>query len=253
MQTYQWVVVLLKFIVDFLLLLGGGRLSGELAGLGRCVLGAAVGAIHSSMCLIWGMHFLGNPLWRGIGIILMVLTAYGLQRSTVRRGAVFAILSLAFGGISMGLGGLGIFSLFAAAMGVGLLCVLGFRKNGFGGKYVPVEICSGDIRLQLKALLDTGNTLRDPITGRPVLIINADAAHRLTGLSAEQLRSPVESIGAISGLRLIPYRSVGTENGFMLARKYQNVSIGKWKGSSLIAFAPEGLSGDIEALTGGIT
>ena len=96
----------------------------------------------------------------------------------------------------------------------------------------------------------TGNTLQDPVTGQPVLVIGADAANRLTGLSREQLRSPVESLEALPGLRLVPYRTVGG-SGLMLARKYQNVKIGKWKGSQLVAFAPERLGGGYEALTGG--
>lgn len=251
MQAYHWIVVLLNFIVDFLLLYGGGRLSGDPVGIFRCVSGAATGALHSGLCLWRPFHFLGNPLWRWVSIAAMALIAYGLQHSTLRRGAVFAILNLALGGIAQGFEGGGLFSLLAAAASLGFLCLLGFREGGFGGKFVPVEICSGDICLQLKALRDSGNTLRDPVTGRPVLVIGAEAAGKLTGLSREQLQRPVESIDALPGLRLIPYRAVGKEGGLLLARKYQNVQIGKWRGSQLVAFAPEGLGGDYEALTGG--
>ena len=198
-----------------------------------------------------GLHFLGNPLWRAVSLAGMALIAYGMQRSTLRRGAVFAVLSLALSGIAVGLGGNSLFSLLAAALGLGLLCILGFRGRGKEGSYVPVEIRNGETRIQLTALEDTGNTLRDPVTGQPVLVIGADAAHRLTGLSREQLQNPVESIGAIPGLRLVPYRTI-SNSGLLLALKFQNVKIGKWKGSSLVAFAPEGLGGNHEALTGGV-
>lgn len=251
MRTYQLAVVLIKFVVDFLLLFGGGRLSGEPTSLGRCVLGAVVGAAFSCLSLLNGFYFLGNPLWRCVGILVMAFIAYRFRRGTIRCAAVFAILNLALGGISAGLGERRIFSLLAAAAGLAILCFFGFRKNGPNNRYVPVQITSGDTQLHLKALQDTGNMLTDPVTGRPVLVIGAEAAHKLTGLSREQLRRPIESIESIPGLRLIPYQTVGMGKGFMLARKYQNVSIGKWKGSSLIAFAPEGLNGDYEALTGG--
>ena len=104
------------------------------------------------------------------------------------------------------------------------------------------------------ALRDTGNTLRDPITGGEVLVIGADAAGELTGLTQAQLRNPIDSLGTIPGLRLIPYHSIGNEGGFLLALKLQNVKIGSWKGSSLVAFAPEGLNleGTYQALTGGV-
>ena len=251
MRAYHWIVVLLSFVVDFLLLYGGGQLSGTPVGLLRCSLGAATGALHSGLCMLRSLHFLGNPLWRWVCIVGMTLIAYGLQRSTWRRGAVFVILNLALQGITQGFGERKLLSLLSAAAGFGLLWLLGFREGGYRGKFIPVKICCGDVCLQLKALHDTGNTLWDPVTGRPVLVIGADAAKKLTGLSIEQLRRPVESIGALPGLRLIPYRAVGTEVGLMLARKYQNVQIGKWRGSQLVAFAPEGLSGDYEALTGG--
>ena len=252
MQTYPWVVVLIKFSVDFLFLFGGGRLGGEHTGIGRCLLGAAAGAVHSALCLLRGFYFLGNPLWQGAGIVGMALIAYGLEHRLLRCGSVFAILSLALRGIGAGTGTRSAFALLAASAGLGVLCILGFRKGDFRGKYVPVEIWVGDNRLQLKALRDTGNTLRDPITGHPVLIIGANAACQLTGLSHQQLSRPIDTMGEIPGLRLIPYQSVGNENGLMLARKYQNVRIGNWRGSQLVAFAPEGLNGDVEALTGGI-
>lgn len=252
MQVFPWFVILLSFIVEFLLLLGGARLSGMPASVIRCLIGAAAGALHTGLCLLPGLDFLGNPLWRAVSIGGMALIAYGLQRSTLRRGAVFAVLSLALGGITSGLGDSGVFSWLASAAGLGLLCLLGFRGKMRGGKFVPVEIRSGDTKVHLTAMQDTGNTLCDPVTGRSVLVIDAEAASKLTGLSREQLQKPVETIGVIPGLRLVPYRTVGKENGLMLARKYQNVQIGKWKGSSLVAFAPEGLGGDYEALTGGV-
>lgn len=251
MRLYAWIVILLNFLVDYLLLLGGSRLCGDPVKASRCALGALAGGVYSGLCLQPRLNFLGNPLWHAVSLAGMALIAYGMQRSTLRRGAVFAILSLALSGIALGFGDGGIFSVLAAGGGLCLLCVLGFRSRRPGNAYVPVELSYGDRQLQLTALRDTGNILRDPVTGRPVLVIGADAAGRLTGLSQEQLRSPVESMGALPGLRLVPYRAIGKESGLMLALKLQNVRIGKWKGSSLVAFAPEGLGGDYEALTGG--
>lgn len=250
MQGYVWAVMGMNAVVDLLLLMGADRLCGSRAGLLRGGLAAIAGGLYSGLCLVPGLHFLGNFLWRGVSLAGMALIAWGLQRKTLRRGAVFGVLSLAFGGLAQGLGDGGLISLLLAGAGLGILYIVGFRGGGRREACVPVEICSGDTRLELKGLHDTGNTLQDPVTGQPVLVIGADAANRLTGLSREQLRSPVESLKAQPGLRLVPYRTV-SGSGLMLARKYQNVKIGKWKGSQLVAFAPEGLGGGYEALTGG--
>ena len=111
--------------------------------------------------------------------------------------------------------------------------------------------------MRMTALQDTGNTLCDPVTGRPVLVVGVEIAQQLTGLTQQQLRCPVEAIAEapLPGLRLIPYRAVGQPSGLLLALRLQDVRIGNWKGSSLVAFAPDGLSreGAYQALTGGAT
>ena len=130
----------------------------------------------------------------------------------------------------------------------------------FGGQigrreYVPLKISYEGRNASLIALKDTGNTLTDPLTGEQVLIISADVASRLTGLTQTQLRNPMETLllPPISGLRLIPYRSVGNAGGFLLAKRFADVTIGEKKQSALVAFASEGLGkGEIyQALTGG--
>lgn len=249
---YVGIVMLLSSLVDFLLLIGTNRLCGYRASVWRCVLGALAGGVHSGLCMLGPPGFLGGPLWRGVSLAAMALIGFGMHKSAWRRGAVFAILSLALSGIAQGLGGSGVGAVAAAAAGLGLLCIVGFRGRLPGQVFVPVEISRGDTSVQLTALQDTGNTLQDPVTGEPVLVIDAKAAGRLTGLTKAQLQKPVETMGVIPGLRLIPYRAVGKDGGLLLAMKFQNVRIGTCTGSKLVAFAPEGLGGAYDALTGGI-
>lgn len=253
MTVYLDVVILLNFLVDFLLLLGAGRLCGYPTKIGRALAAAALGGLYGACCLMPGFHFLGNILWRTVSLGAMAVLAYGLTRSALRRGIVFAFLSFALGGAVLGMGSGGLPGILGAAGVVCLLCGVGFRTKIGGTTYVPVELSYGQKHLKVTALQDTGNTLRDPITGRQVLVVSADVAGELTGLTREQLHSPVESMGVLPGLRLIPYRSVGNGGGFLLAMRLQNVKIGKWQGSTVVAFAPEGLSseGAYQALTGG--
>ena len=252
MRMYMGVVMLLSSIVDFLLLLGTNRLCGYRASPGRCALGAAAGGIHSGLCMLRPLRFLGHPLWRAVSIVVMILIGFGMHRSTWRRGAVFTILSLALNGIAQSVGGNGVMAVAIAAVGLCLLCMIGFRGRLPGQIFVPVEISQGDTSLQLTALRDTGNVLQDPVTGQSVLVIDAKSAGKLTGLTREQLQKPVETMGTIPGLRLVPYHTVGKEGGLMLAMKFQNVKIGKKMGSQLVAFAPDGLGGAYDALTGGV-
>ena len=128
--------------------------------------------------------------------------------------------------------------------------------DGIGEKeYTNLTIAYGGNVVRLIALRDSGNTLRDPITGEQVLVISAGAARRLTGLTEEQLRAPLETLASsiIPGLRLIPYRAVGQGSGMLLGMRFEEVTVGPRKQSAVVAFAPEGLGNGsmYQALTGG--
>lgn len=254
-QVYLDVVVLLNFLVDFLLLLGTNRLSGFPPGPGRAALAAGVGGVYAGICLLPGFAFLGNILWRLVSLGLMGLLAFGWHRSAIRRTVIFVFLSMALGGIALGLGRGGFLALVASAAALSVLCAIGFRGKAGGIALVPVELHYGAKCLRLMALRDTGNTLRDPITGQQVLVTGAEVAAELTGLTGDQLRHPVETLaaGTLPGLRLVPYRAVGQAGGMLLAMRLPEVKIGSWQGAAIVAFAPEGLSreGTYQALTGG--
>lgn len=255
MAVYWDLAVLLNFAVDFLLLMGTNRLAGFPPGAGRAALAAAVGGIYAGICLLPGFGFMGNLLWRLVSLAGMSVLAFGANRTALRRGILFAFLSMTLGGIAVGMGKGGFISLIGAAAGVCIACVVGFRGKAGGQTFVPVELRYGQRSMHLTGLQDTGNTLRDPVTGQQVLIAGAEVASELTGLTAEQLRNPVETLGtgAMPGLRLIPYRAVGQPGGMLLAIWLPYVKIGTWQGSSIVAFAPDGLGKDrsYQILTGG--
>lgn len=253
MTAYMDGVFLLNFLVDVLLLFAATRLCGFPVKLYRVLLAGVLGGIYGASCLLPGFYFLGNVYWRMVSLGLIAATAYGISLSAARRGLIFAFLSLALGGAVMGLGKGGVVEIISAAGVITLLCFIGFRGRVGGNHYLPVELSYGDKQIRITALQDTGNTLCDPITGRQVLVVGADVAQQLTGLSPQQLRTPIETIGKLPGLRLIPYRSIGS-NSFLLAINLPKVKIGSWQGSTLVALAPDFLSpeGAYQALTGGV-
>ena len=255
MQVYLNAVMVLNFLVDFLLLMGTNRLCGYPPEV-KCALPAALlGGLYSGVCLLPGFRFLSGIPWRLVCLLLMALLAFGISMNALRRCGIFVLLNMALSGIMLGLGEGKLPSLLFAAAAVLGLCHLGFHSPIGANLYVPVELSYADKHVRLTALKDTGNTLRDPITGKPVLVLGADAAQQLTGLSQSQLRQPVETMGAIPGLRLIPYKTVGDSNGFLLAMRLPRVRIGAWEGSGVVAFAPERLhsEGAYQALTGGVS
>lgn len=255
MEIYLDLVVLLNFLVDFLLLLGTNRLSGFPAGAFRCALAAALGALYSGICLLPGFRFLGNLLWRCVFLCLMAVAAFGFSSSAVKRGGIFLLLSMALGGISLNLGRGDFAAVVLSAAVVWLLCRICLGDGIGGQEYVPITLTYGGKTASVLALRDTGNSLRDPITGEQVLVLSGAVAQRLTGLSREALKTPLETLAKhpLPGLRLIPYRAIGQGSAMLLALRFDHVTIGSRQQSAIVAFAPEGLGeGSMyQALAGG--
>ena len=255
MERYLDLVMVLNFTVDFLLLLGTNRLTGFSAQPWRCAGASLLGAVHSGACLLPGFSFLGNILWRGITLCLMGIIAFGMNLPAMKRTGLFWLLSMAMGGIVLRMDQRSFLSALLCALLCLLLTAVSFGGQAGGREYVPLRITLGDKSASIIALKDTGNTLKDPLTGEPVLVISASVAGRLTGLTQQQLKNPLDTLSGyiLPGLRLIPYHSIGNAGGFLLAKRIEDVVIAGKRKSTLVAFAPEGLgNGEIyQALTGG--
>lgn len=253
MQVYLDLVILLNFLVDLMLLLGTNRLSGFPPGWKRVIPAAALGGMYGGMCLVPGFSFLGSTFWRLVFLGLIASAAFGWRKSAVKRGGIFVLLSMALGGICMNLGEGDFWGILLAAGLVWVLCRIGFGGAIGGREYVPMEIRGSGKHIRLNALRDSGNTLRDPVTGEQVLVIDGEAAAELTGLTPAELARPLETLGKLPGMRLIPYHTVGNPGGMLLAMRFRDVTVGNWKGSAVVAFAPQaiGRGEGYRALTGG--
>lgn len=256
MTVYLDLVILLNFLVDYLLILGTNRLAGFPPGYGSGGLAAALGGIYAGGCMVPGFAFLGNMFWRIVFLALVAIIAFGCNRSALQRGAVFVLLSMALGGIAVGFGRSSFSALMVSALLMWLLCRFSFRGGVGQREYIPVELNWEGREISVIALKDTGNTLRDPLTGEQVLVAGADVGEKLLGLSEHQLCHPVETLasGIISGMRLIPYRAVGQPGSMLLAVRFRNAKIGNSYEDPLVAFAPEELGrGEVyQMLTGGV-
>lgn len=256
MDVYLDLVILLNFSVDLLLLWGTNRISGNNTGGKRTVLSAALGGGYAGACLLPGFSFLGNFLWRIVSLVVMSGIAFGWHKTTLQKGALFVFLSMALGGVVLMMGKGGIWEvLLSAAMLCGL-CLLGFKGRSGNQVFVPVEITHRNQTVNMTALLDTGNTLIDPVSGQLVLVADSQTAWALLGLDEDALRYPVETVsrGICPGLRLIPYCAIGQSSGMLLGLKVDQLRINGEESERIVAFAPQriGQGKGYEALVGGI-
>ena len=277
MTVYLDELFLLNFVVDYLLLLAAGRLAGEILRRGRLALGAALGAAYAGAVFLPGLGFLVHPLCKvGVGV-LTVLIGYGGSRRLLRVCLVFFVVSAAFGGGIFALQLLGSRSLtmangvlaspldlklvlLSAAGCYGLVTLLFQRaaRHCSRRELAPAVVELGGRRAVLTALVDTGNTLTDPATGRGVMVVEGEKAAPLLDhpLGEAELRDPVGTLSRLGGggrFRLLPYQAVGVECGLLLAVRLDRARVGEreYRGV-LAALSPTRLSdgGAYSALVG---
>lgn len=253
MVIYADGVVLINSLVDLLLILGTNRLTGHPMRGFRAVSAALAGGIYGGLCLLPGFGFLGGTFWHLVSLVLMAGIAFGCQRHFLQRTLIFVLLSMALGGIVLGLGE-GSLGMLLLAVGVLLLvcflCTGQVRRRDFS----RLELRLGERVWRITALQDTGNLLTDPVTGQSVTVVGYRIAREMLGLSEDALANPVGILekGEHPGLRLIPYRSLGQRCGLLAALPLDEVRIDGKTAGRLVAFSPElrGQEG-FEALTGG--
>ena len=254
MTVYVDLVVILNFLVDGLLLLGTNRLSGHPPGWRKVLPAAALGGVYAGICMVPGFTFLGNVLWRLMCLTAMAGIAFGWNPGALKRGAVFMLLTMALGGLALGMGTENFGSLLLAALALAALCAVGLPHPVGSRSYLPVQLRWNGKKLSFTALVDTGNTLQDPITGSPVLVAGADIGEML-GFSREILADPVNALakGRVTGARLIPYRTVGRPGGMLMLIRAEEVKVAGKAVSPLVALAPEEIDGrgHYQALAGG--
>lgn len=256
MVVYADLAILLNFTVDLCLLLGTNRLCGYRSAWKRMIPAAMLGSVYGAVCLLPGMRFLGNLLWRTVVLGGMSVIAFGPTVSGLRRGIVFVFLSMALGGVALGIDKSGFWGITASAAALCLLCVFGFRMPIGRTRYVPVQLLYRGKRMAVTAMMDTGNLLLDPLTGQQILLVGADVGRSLAGLTDQQLQDPVAAVQSrrLSGARLIPYRTVSRGSGMLLALNLDEVRVDGQPAGRLVAFAPEVLcrESSYQALVGGV-
>ena len=70
-------------------------------------------------------------------------------------------------------------------------------------------------RFLLKAMIDTGNYLKEPVSGKPVALIAKGAAKKLGDFGSPGSPKSPENTKSRERYRLIPFHSVGNRNGML--------------------------------------
>lgn len=266
--VYLDVLFLLNLTVDYLMLLADARMTGEPFSRLRLGSGALFGAAYAAVIFLPGFGWLSHPACKICAGIAMVLISFGPSRRLFRLTLVFFAVSAALGGVILalqllGTGGLTLengilytgFDLRLLLVTVILSYValsLIFRRTARHGGRLR-DLCQATITLggqcvSITVLLDTGNTLTDPVRNQPVLVVEGRVLRQILPDTID----PVDPVASLECTKdpmwkgkfgLLPYRAVGIEYGMLLTVRSDSVVMNdrRWKGLP-VALSPTPVS-----------
>ena len=227
----------------------------------RIIISSLIGAVYSVLSYISDLEIYNNLFLKVFLSVVMVYIAFIPKnvKLLLKQILIFYLTSFLFGGVAFALiyvikpqeilmkNGLflGMYPLktvFLGAVIATIILITAFKvvKNNITKKdmmcYVVIEIDNKSTKI--KAMLDTGNMLKEPISGLPVIVIENTALYEL--LPKEILENLEEILGGdfqkipedikntyISKLKWIPYSSLGKQNGMLIGIKADKIVVEK--------------------------
>lgn len=243
MTIYLDVVFIENLVMNLSVILSEAVLLNSLNKLIRKIGSALIATAYYILTLIFP-KFSGFQVFVGILIIFIAFRPRNLKL-LIKQVFLFYFINLVFAGTSFALicafnkgkfsifngvvvGNFSVFKVFLAVIIAIIMLIYFFRKRS---KHVFKDVVisiSGKVK-EIRLLLDTGNLLREPYTGKPVMIVEKSA---LKNVIDEELFNDLEKMlkgGEIipDGMFLIPYRSLGNSSGFLLGIKPDFVTLKK--------------------------
>ena len=264
MVFYLDLILLLNFMLDYFLLLATGKLLNRPVKHLRIALAAGVGALYTLSFFLPKQSFFSLFISKLLLSLVIILIAFGFKHllAFVQTLATFYMISFITGGgviavqyffniqhdvvngiyISRSSSPVLILTLIVVAFGRVLYFAKGTvksltRKNIVQQKIVEVEVFINEQSYLCKGLIDTGNQLYDPITRKPVMIIEAERLDLIPKLFSEMyiegqfqldlFDKITEQLEAkwLRRISLVPFRSVSRDMQFILTIRPDKVVI----------------------------
>lgn len=257
---YIDIIWLDNMIMNLILLWTTSKISKDQTKLWRLCISSCIGATYAVFLIVtkhvildsWGIKILLSFLMILIGFKFKALSRL------FRQIGVFYGVTFAFGGAAFGLyyftydiisieEGIFYFKNFpvkvlimSSFLLVILICTIGpklYRKFISANLIYNIQIKYNGCDIILDAFLDTGNSLRDPMTQSPVIIVEYTKIQQALPKGIKDIYSPsmeldMDSIvKTLAGtefqerFRLIPYYAVGKQGGLLLGFKPDKVLI----------------------------
>lgn len=226
----------------------------------RVFFGALVGAVYACIIFFPKLHLLYTFAFKLLIAVIICKISYASKnaKQLIKQTAVFfgttitfGIFSLAllyFTDIGIKLGGVisnGIFYFnipllylvaSCATAYIAIIIVQHFLKQNSLRNYTNVTIINNGKSVELKALVDTGNMLKDPFSGKTVMITELNVMAPLFEFDPKVFLDENINLNNLPpGFRIVPYASLGNKNGILIAFVPEKIIINNCIQKNIIA------------------
>lgn len=225
----------------------------------RVILSSAIGSIYAIITYVTEIQIYTSVILKAILAVIMVYVAFNPQnvKRMWKQIAIFYLTSFVFGGVTLYLiyyikpqevlmkNGvfvgeyiLKVIMLGAIVAFITIKISLKIIKTKINPKdmYCKIKIKLNDKIIETKAMIDTGNLAKEPITNTPVIIVESTLLETILPL---QILNNLENILGgdfsqisqeiqekyISKLRCIPFSSLGKQNGMLLGIRADEIQV----------------------------
>ena len=260
MYVYAEYLLLENMIINFIILYVTKRITRTKTTKLRLFIAASIGSIYTLVAFFPSLQFMVKFSIKISISVLMIILAFNPERLNLffKQISTFYMISFAFAGAIIGIFyilnnnlDLTKFSFrnpneLIRFLTMGILIsifliqyVLKFYQSRMKREnhIAYVTICLNNKEVELATLIDTGNSLREPISQMPVIIAEYGALESILAqlikemylnkrdLDLEFMIEIMEEIGDDIRLRLIPFKSLGNENGMLVGFKPDRIKV----------------------------
>lgn len=259
MTIYVDVVLIENLLMNYIILFATGVILKIKINHIRLVLASLVGAIYTIIAYISNLRIYSNFFLKLILSVVIIYIAFNPKsvKKLCKFTLIFYLTSFVFGGAAFALiyivkpqeilrnNGLVLNSnslkvIFISAIVAFMIITIGFKvvKNKISAKdmYCDIKIKLNHKEIETKAMIDTGNFLKEPITNTPVIVVEHTLLYNCI---PKEILNHLENIlgGDFSEipknikeeymprLKVIPFSSLGKQNGMLLGIKAEEVVI----------------------------
>ena len=259
--VYVDLLFMINFSMDFLCFFITARILSLPMSLPRMLLASALGGIYSDIALFIRLGAIPSLMLDILVCVILCAIAFlkkGNSSSLPLYIIVYFAISMALGGFMTAIfnllnkadiplesgasDGISVWAFAALAAVSGALTLLGgrfFRKKS-AQTHAEVEVFYAGRRARLSAMIDTGNLLREPISGKPCIVADTSS---LSGIIPESLaraarEGKISAIGHLSqsdskNVRIIPIKTA-LGDGVLIALRAEKVTVNTGKGTRAI-------------------